>query len=107
AHYHKQLADFNHRIKQNEIRYLLFVRLVPVFPFFLTNILIGLTLIPVTTFMWTTFVGIIPNVMVYACIGKQLTTLNKLSDILTPAFFLALLILTALSTIPLILKSKK
>jgi uncharacterized membrane protein YdjX (TVP38/TMEM64 family) len=105
--YQAKLKAFNERIERNHIRYLLFVRLVPVFPFFLTNILAGLTLIPLATFVWTTAVGIIPNVTLYACIGRQLTTLTKLSDILTKEFFIVILLLTMLSLLPLFLQKKR
>lgn len=107
ARYGTQLAAFNERIEKNYIRYLFFVRLVPVFPFFLINVLAGLTLIPVTVFIWTTALGIIPNVMIYACIGQQLTTLTKLSDIVTFNFVLAILLLCSLSLLPLVVNRKK
>lgn len=107
ARYGNKLADFNERIEKNYIRYLLFIRLVPVFPFFLTNVLAGLTLVPVTTFIWTTAVGIIPNVIIYACIGQQFTTLTKFSDIFTQNFFLAIALLCALSLLPLVINRKK
>lgn len=105
--YRHKLIDFNNQIQKHAVRYLLFVRLIPVFPFFLTNMLAGLTLIPIKTFIWTTALGIIPSVMIYTCIGQELTTLNSMRDILTPTFLLALLILTLLSILPLIVKSKK
>lgn len=107
ARYGNKLADFNALIEKNYIRYLLFIRLVPVFPFFLTNVLAGLTLIPVLTFIWTTALGIIPNVIIYACIGQQLTTLTKFSDIFTTNFFLAIALLCALSLLPLVINRNK
>lgn len=101
ARYHVKLHDFNQKIERNCIQYLLFVRIVPIFPFFLINVLAGLTLIPLTTFMWTTAVGIVPNLIIYACIGRELTHLNCFSDIFTPKLLFAMLLLTLLSVVPL------
>jgi len=50
--------------------YLLTLRLMPVFPFFLINILTGLINIPLRTFIWTTSLGIIPGSLVYAFAGS-------------------------------------
>ncbi len=105
--YQVKLQNFNARIEKHHIRYLLFVRLVPIFPFFLTNILAGLTLIPLRTFAWTTALGIIPNVTIYACIGRQLADLTKLSDIFTAQFLIAILFLSLLSLLPLVMPSPK
>jgi uncharacterized membrane protein YdjX (TVP38/TMEM64 family) len=104
--YHEKLQSFNDKLEQNSIRYLLFVRIVPIFPFFLINILAGLTLIPLSTFVWTTAVGIIPNLIIYACIGRELTTLNSFRDIFTVNLFLAMLVLTLLSIVPLVINHR-
>lgn len=105
--YGPKLAEFNEKLTRQSIRYMLFVRLVPIFPFFLVNTLAGLTLIPLRTFMWTTAVGIIPNLLVYSCIGRQLTTLNSFKDIFTPEIILAFAILTLLSILPLVAHRRK
>ena len=105
--YRERLTSFNALVARHYIRYLLFVRLVPVFPFFLTNMLAGLTLIPLRTFVWTTALGIIPNVTLYACIGRQLAEFNSFRDMLTPQFFLAIGILFLLSTLPLVIPKRK
>jgi uncharacterized membrane protein YdjX (TVP38/TMEM64 family) len=107
ARYGHRLTTFNKLIEQNYVRYLLFVRLIPVFPFFLTNILAGLTLIPIKVFIVTTALGIIPNVIIYASIGRHLLTLNSITDIFTVKFTLAILALCCLSLLPLIIKTDK
>jgi len=107
AKYGHKLADFNKSVQANCIRYLLCVRIIPIFPFFLINVLAGLTLIPVTTFIWTTAIGIVPNIVLYAAVGKQLTSLNTFRDIVTPHFIAVCLTLTVLSIVPLLAHTKR
>jgi uncharacterized membrane protein YdjX (TVP38/TMEM64 family) len=57
------------------------MRFIPVFPYFLVNILAALTTIPFITFIWTTSVGILPGSLVYAFAGSQLNTISSLKDI--------------------------
>lgn len=81
--YEGQLAKFNREIELNGVSYLLTLRLIPVFPFFLINFLAGLTRVPLKTFLWTTAVGIIPGTTVFAFAGQQLGSINSPSDILS------------------------
>ena len=105
--YHAQLAPFNARITQNMVRYLLFVRIVPIFPFALINILAGLTLIPLATFFWTTAIGIVPNLIFYSLVGEQLAHINGLHDLLTCRFMAPLCMLTIASIVPLIIHYRR
>lgn len=52
--------------------YLLFLRLAPVFPFFIVNLAAAVLRAPLTTFVWTTFVGIMPAAFAYALAGAGL-----------------------------------
>ncbi len=107
ARYQAQLAPFNEQLNKHMIRYLLFVRIVPIFPFSLINLLAGLSLVPFATFLWTTAVGIIPNLIVYSAVGRELASLTKFSDLLQPTFIAALLFLTLLSIVPLFVQRRK
>ena len=60
--YQGQLNRFNEELNLNGPRYLLTLRFIPVFPFFLINFLAGLTNIPLRTFVWTTSVGYVSKV---------------------------------------------
>lgn len=102
--YGQQLAVFNKYMEQHGILYLLLVRLTPFIPFFLINIVAGITLVPFFTFFWTTFIGIIPLVFLYASCGKELCSINALSDILSPSIILIFCVLTLLSIIPVLLQ---
>jgi uncharacterized membrane protein YdjX (TVP38/TMEM64 family) len=54
------------------VSYLLFLRLVPLFPFWLVNLAPAFLGIPLRTFVWTTFIGIIPGAFVFAQAGAGL-----------------------------------
>ncbi|HEY5649696.1 MAG TPA: TVP38/TMEM64 family protein, partial [Nitrospiria bacterium] len=74
------LGGFN----KNAMNYLLTLRLIPLFPFFLVNLASGLTRVRVSTYIIATAIGIIPGSFVYANAGKQLGTINSLGDIASP-----------------------
>ncbi|HUH37628.1 MAG TPA: FAD-dependent oxidoreductase [Spongiibacteraceae bacterium] len=64
--------------------YLFALRLVPLFPFFLVNLLMGLTAIPVRTFYWVSQLGMLAGTLVYVNAGTQLASIERASDILSP-----------------------
>lgn len=76
-----KLEGMNKELEERGINYLLFLRLVPIFPFFLINLAAGLTRLPLRTFMLGTFFGIIPGGFVYVNAGASLASINNLSDI--------------------------
>lgn len=102
--YAEQLTRFNREIKSNGQFYLLTMRLIPIFPFFLINILSGLTGVSFITFFWTTAVGIIPGSFVYTFFGKQLSTISSTGDLLTPPIIIALTLLALLAIVPVLVK---
>jgi len=105
--YEKQLAKFNKEISENGKSYMLTLRLIPIFPFFLINILAGLTTLPGITFLWTTALGIIPGSFVYAYIGYAGTSMTESKGVFTPQILIALILLSVLSFIPVIVKKIK
>jgi uncharacterized membrane protein YdjX (TVP38/TMEM64 family) len=105
--YQKQLSAFNAEMKKNGPRYLLTVRLIPVFPFFMINFLSGLTNVPVRTFVWTTALGIVPVMIIFAYAGQQIGTINAVSEILSPRMIVALVFLAGVALFPAVLKRIK
>ena len=79
--------------------YLFTLRLVPVFPFFLVNLLMGLTPMAVPTFYGVSQVGMLPATLVYVNAGTQLARLDGLGGILSPALLVSF---TALGLLPLV-----
>ena len=100
--YVTQLERFNGEIAGHGLNYLLTVRFIPIFPFFLINILAGLTRVRLSTFIWTTSVGILPGDLVYSYAGSQIDTITSTRDILSPNILVALVLLALLSVSPII-----
>ena len=81
--------------------YLFTLRLVPVFPFFLVNLAMGLTRLPLLTYYWVSQVGMLPGTVVYVFAGTELGKLTSLSGILSPGLITAFV---ALGLFPLTVK---
>lgn len=71
--------------RENAASYLLFLRLIPLFPFGIVNIAGAFFNVPFRTFAWTTFLGMIPSVFIYTQAGRGLALLLHSSDPLNPA----------------------
>ena len=82
--------------------YLFTMRLVPVFPFFVVNLLMGLTSIRLRTFYWVSQLGMLPATIVFVYAGTQLAHIQHLSDVASPKLFLAF---TLLGLFPLIARN--
>lgn len=100
---------FGHRIEpiqagfaQNAFSYLLTLRLIPAFPFFLVNLVSGLTRMPLGTYVIGTSIGIIPGSFVYAFAGRQLGSINSLAEIASPPVLLAFTFLGLLALVPIL-----
>ncbi|HEV8539793.1 MAG TPA: TVP38/TMEM64 family protein [Nitrospiraceae bacterium] len=96
------LGPFQEGFKQNAFTYLLTIRLIPIFPFFIVNVLCGLTRISLGTFVAATAIGIIPGTFVYAYAGQQLGRINSLQEIASPRVLLAFTLLGLLALAPLL-----
>ncbi len=79
-----RLEKLNRELEARGLNYLLFLRLVPVFPFFLINLAAGLTRLPLRTFVIGTMLGIIPGGFVYCNAGASLATLNSPGEAVSP-----------------------
>ncbi len=91
-------------MNQNAIGYLLFMRLVPIFPFFLVNIVPALFNIRLIPYVVTTFLGIIPGTFVYANVGRELGTIESLSDLISTETLIAFALLGLFALLPVIIK---
>lgn len=94
-------------MKENAVGYLLFMRLVPLFPFVAVNVVPALFNIPVRTFVWTTLFGILPGSAVYVYFGQQLGAINSLSDLASPKTLLAFALLGLFALLPTFIKHIK
>ncbi len=79
-----RLSAINAGVQKDGAFYLFMMRLVPAFPFFLVNLLMGLTKIPLLTFYWVSQVGMLAGTIVYVNAGTQLAKIDSLKGILSP-----------------------
>ena len=80
----KQLAPVNQGMQHDGLFYLLTLRLVPVFPFFLVNLLAGLTPISAGRFYWVSQLGMLAGTVVFVNAGTQLAAIARPADVLSP-----------------------
>ncbi|UCH72927.1 MAG: TVP38/TMEM64 family protein [Rhodospirillales bacterium] len=107
---HKKAGPWLHKLEEgfqeNAFNYLLALRLVPAFPFFVVNLVPAFLNVRLRTFVVTTFFGIIPGAFVYTSVGAGLGSVFdsgeefSASSILTPEIVAAMLGLVALSLLP-------
>ena len=85
ARFGQRLADINAGVNREGAFYLFTLRLIPVVPFFLINLLMGLTRMKVWTFYWVSQLGMLAGTAVFVNAGTQLAQLDSLQGILSPA----------------------
>lgn len=98
--YAEQLVSLNRAIERHGISYLMALRILPIFPFFVVNYLAGLTRIPLKTFIWTTSLGMLPGSLIYAYAGLQLGSINRPEDIFSAKILTALALLSFFTLLP-------
>lgn len=97
-----RLSSFQEGFADNAFSYLMTLRLIPLFPFFLVNMVSGLTRVGVGTYVLATAIGIIPGSFVFAYAGRQLGTINSLKEIASPNVLLAFTMLGLLALVPIL-----
>ncbi len=96
------MNKINKEIDKNGNNYLLTLRLIPLFPFFLINLAMGLTDMPGIKFLAISFIGMIPGTFVYVYAGRNLATIDSVNDIFSQNVLLAFVLLGVFSLIPAI-----
>jgi len=89
----ERLKTVNDGIEREGSFYLFTLRLIPVFPFWLINLVLGLTKMPLRTFYWVSQFGMLPGTIVYVNAGKELGKIDSLSGILSPGLILSFVLL--------------
>lgn len=90
----------------NAFEYMLFLRLVPVFPYFLVNLAPALTTIPWRTYALATFLGIMPSTFVFVSLGETLGSIESLADLVTWQTFGVLALLGVLGLLPVLWRAR-
>ena len=96
-----RLKPINDGVQKDGAFYLFTLRLVPAFPFFVINLLMGLTPLPARTFYWVSQLGMLAGTLVYVNAGTQLAKIESLRGILSPGLLISF---TLLGLFPLIAK---
>ena len=84
AKFASKLNSINEGIEKDGGFYLFTLRLLPLFPFFIVNILMGLTTIKARTYYWVSQLGMLAGTFVYVNAGVQLAQIESLKDIISP-----------------------
>lgn len=100
----QRFAGVYHEMNMYGPYYLFLMRLIPLFPFFLVNIVASLTKISLPLFIATTAIGIIPSTIIYAYAGTQLMVISSMKDLVSPGVVLALALLVLLAVVPFVVK---
>lgn len=95
-----KLEGLNRELEARGFNYLLFLRLVPLFPFFLINLAAGITRLPLRTFVLGTAIGIIPGGFVFVNAGASLAGIGSLRDVASPRVLGSFALLGLLALVP-------
>lgn len=98
------IGPFQEGFARSGFSYLMTLRLIPLFPFFVVNLVSGLTRVNVGTYVAATALGIIPGSFVYAYAGRQLGTITSLKEIASPNVLTAFVLLGLLALVPIAYK---
>ena len=89
----RHMATVNNGMAQDGAFYLFALRLMPLFPFVVVNLLAGLTAVGVRRYWWVSQLGMLPATVVYLNAGRQLSQLTSIRDIISPAMLAAFALL--------------
>ena len=93
ARFGQRLEAIDAGVRKEGAFYLFTLRLVPVFPFFLVNLLLGLTAMKARTFYWVSQLGMLAGTAVYVNAGTQLARIDSLAGIVSPGLLLSFALL--------------
>lgn len=111
AHAGPWLAKVERGFADNQWSYLLMMRLFPAIPFFVANLVPAFLGVPLSVFVVTTFLGIIPATAIFSTVGASLGSLLQTSDdlglrsLMTPEVKFALIGLAVLAAMPIAVKA--
>ena len=109
--FHEKLVNINDGIRKDGAFYLFTLRLIPIFPFFMINLAMGVTPIRTLQFFWVSQVGMLPGTIVYINAGSQIAAIDSLGGIFSAGLWFSFILLgifpLAAKKIVDVLKSRK
>jgi uncharacterized membrane protein YdjX (TVP38/TMEM64 family) len=100
-----RMEGIDRGLRESGLSYLLFLRLVPAFPFFLVNMACGVTGLPLRTYVLGTLFGIIPGSLVFVNAGASLATIESASQVATPRVLGSFALLGLFALLPTAIKA--
>jgi uncharacterized membrane protein YdjX (TVP38/TMEM64 family) len=102
-----RMEGIDRGLRENGLSYLLFLRLVPAFPFFLVNLACGVTGLPLRTYALGTLFGIVPGSLVFVNAGASLAAIETVSQVASPRVLGSFALLGLFALLPTIVKAVK
>ncbi len=102
-----RMEGIDRGLRENGLSYLLFLRLVPAFPFFLVNLACGVTGLPLRTYALGTLFGIMPGSLVFVNAGASLAAIESVSQVASPRVLGSFALLGLFALLPTIIKAVK
>lgn len=90
AHFGARLAGVNAGVEREGAFYLFTMRMIPALPYFVINLVMGLTPMPARTFAWVSQLGMLPATSVFVFAGTSLAQVESPADVLSPGLLAAL-----------------
>lgn len=91
-------------IKKYGVSYLLFLHFSAVVPYVVINTCAAIACLPLITVLWTTMLGFLPQAFVYAYAGRELASLERVSDIFSREIMIAFALLMLIALVPMLVK---
>jgi len=91
--YGDKIARVNEGIEKEGTFYLFSLRLIPVFPFWMINLVMGLTKMPLSRFYWVSQVAMLPGTMVFVNAGKELAKIDSLKGVFSFSLILSFILI--------------
>lgn len=102
-----RMEGIDRGLRENGLSYLLFLRLVPAFPFFLVNLACGVTGLPLRTYAVGTLFGIMPGSLVFVNAGASLAAIETVSQVASPRVLGSFALLGLFALLPTIINAAK
>lgn len=101
----ERMKGFDKGLRENGLAYLLFLRFIPLFPFFMVNLACGITGLSARTYLLGTMVGILPGSFVYANAGASLSSIENLGGITSPRVLVSFALLGLFALVPAVYRA--
>jgi uncharacterized membrane protein YdjX (TVP38/TMEM64 family) len=102
-----RMEGIDRGLRENGFSYLLFLRLVPAFPFFLVNLACGVTGLPLRTYALGTLFGIVPGSLVFVNAGASLAAIESVRQVASPRVLVSFALLGVFALLPTIINAVK